>query len=406
VTFSSSTPGDYAINVTGVSDSGGGGYNNQANWTLHVLAPPDSTPPVITPNVSGTLGNNGWYTSDVTVSWSVVDNESAISSSSGCDPTTINTDTAGTTLTCTATSVGGTSSQSVTIKRDAHEPSLSCPSGPSGWQANDVTLTCAATDVGPSGLASTSDASFALSTTVGAGNENASAQTGSKTVYDNAGNPASIGPFSFMVDRKAPSITCPTPDRQFTVQQSPANVVGSASDGGSGLATSANPSAAADTSSITVNGAARSVSLSAEDNVANQAQKSCSYTVIYGVGAVRFLQPINWTAHSTSTNPDVSTFKAGSTVPTKVQVVLPDGTIVQPASALWVTPQKGATTNQPIDETVYSEPAMSGSSYVWNASGEFSQYNWGSPRNGAGSYWLIGIKLDDGQVYRQYISLR
>jgi hypothetical protein len=84
----------------------------------------DTTPPVITPNVSGTLGNDGWYVSDVTVSWSAVDSESEISSSSGCDPTTIDNDTAGMTLTCTATSAGGTSSESVTIKRDATPPTF------------------------------------------------------------------------------------------------------------------------------------------------------------------------------------------------------------------------------------------------------------------------------------------
>jgi hypothetical protein len=125
VTFGSSTPGDYAINVTSVSDSGAGSYNNQANWTLHVtgVTPPvDTTPPVITPNVTGTLGNNLWYTSNVLVSWTVADGESAISSSSGCGSTTISTDTAGTTLTCSATSAGGTSSESVTIKRDATDP--------------------------------------------------------------------------------------------------------------------------------------------------------------------------------------------------------------------------------------------------------------------------------------------
>ena len=86
---------------------------------------PDSTPPVITPDVSGTLGNNGWYTSDVNVSWTVSDDESAISSTNGCDSTLIDSDTAGTTLTCEATSEGGTNSDSVTIKRDATPPTVS-----------------------------------------------------------------------------------------------------------------------------------------------------------------------------------------------------------------------------------------------------------------------------------------
>lgn len=83
----------------------------------------DSTPPVITPTVTGTLGNNGWYTSDVSISWNVADAEST-ASPSGCDTSTITADTGGVTFTCTATSAGGTTSRSVTIKRDATAPTL------------------------------------------------------------------------------------------------------------------------------------------------------------------------------------------------------------------------------------------------------------------------------------------
>ena len=43
-----------------------------------------TTPPrSITPSVTGTLGNNGWYRSDVSVSWSVTDAESEITSTQG-----------------------------------------------------------------------------------------------------------------------------------------------------------------------------------------------------------------------------------------------------------------------------------------------------------------------------------
>jgi hypothetical protein len=97
--------------------------NPQILVTVTVIAAPtDTTPPVITPTIVGTLGNNGWYTDDVTVTWTVVDGESAVTSSTGCDATTISADTAGTTLTCSATSTGGTASQSVTIKRDGTQP--------------------------------------------------------------------------------------------------------------------------------------------------------------------------------------------------------------------------------------------------------------------------------------------
>ena len=70
------------------------------------------------------MGNAGWYVSDVTVSWTVTDDESAITSTTGCGSTLIDYDTAGELLTCSATSAGGTSEQSVTIKRDATPPSI------------------------------------------------------------------------------------------------------------------------------------------------------------------------------------------------------------------------------------------------------------------------------------------
>jgi hypothetical protein len=59
----------------------------------------------------------------VTVSWSVSDPNSALLNLSGCEPTVIGFDTPGTVLTCAATSIGGSATRSVTIKRDAHEPS-------------------------------------------------------------------------------------------------------------------------------------------------------------------------------------------------------------------------------------------------------------------------------------------
>jgi hypothetical protein len=85
----------------------------------------DATPPVITPATTGTLGTNGWYVSNVTLTWTVTDAESAILSTTGCGNRSVTSNTAGITFTCSATSAGGTSSQSVTIKRDATRPTTS-----------------------------------------------------------------------------------------------------------------------------------------------------------------------------------------------------------------------------------------------------------------------------------------
>jgi 6-phosphogluconolactonase (cycloisomerase 2 family) len=86
----------------------------------------DTTPPVIMPTVTGSQGQNGWYISGVAVSWSVTDPESSIASSSGCTAVALSTNTAGTTITCSATNGAGLSSfASVTIKIDQTQPVIS-----------------------------------------------------------------------------------------------------------------------------------------------------------------------------------------------------------------------------------------------------------------------------------------
>lgn len=86
----------------------------------------DTTPPVITPQIVGTSGNGGWYTSDVTVAWSVTDAESGVASSTGCSTTTLSANSAGVTLTCSATNGAGLSSSvSTTVKIDKTGPVIS-----------------------------------------------------------------------------------------------------------------------------------------------------------------------------------------------------------------------------------------------------------------------------------------
>jgi len=87
---------------------------------------PDYWPPVITPSVSGTIRDNGWYVSDVDVSFDVQDPESEIISQNGCDPVSVTADTTEVSFTCEATSAGGTSSASAFVKRDATAPTLTC----------------------------------------------------------------------------------------------------------------------------------------------------------------------------------------------------------------------------------------------------------------------------------------
>jgi hypothetical protein len=90
----------------------------------------DPTPPTVTATVTGTLGANGWYVSNVTVSWTISDPESPITSTSGCGPASLTVDSAGTSIACSATSAGGTSTKTIVIKRDVTPPTLTLVSPP------------------------------------------------------------------------------------------------------------------------------------------------------------------------------------------------------------------------------------------------------------------------------------
>ena len=194
--------GSFTITCSGAVDNAG---NSAAPVSVsYSVTPADNTAPVITPNVVGTLGTNGWYVSDVTVSWSVVDAESAISSQSGCDPVTVNADTPGVTLTCSATSSGGSSSQSVTIKRDATAPTLSAAasSAPNanGWYNSNVTVQFTCAD-NLSGIA-TCPADQSLSS------EGSAVTSTAQMVTDGAGNSsAASNAVTVQLDKTAPIVT-------------------------------------------------------------------------------------------------------------------------------------------------------------------------------------------------------
>lgn len=85
------------------------------------------------------------------LSWSVTETESPVTATTGCDPATVTADTAGQTLTCSATSAGGTAGGTVTVERDATAPVVTVTGGPSDGGAYPSTAvpatpTCNATD--------------------------------------------------------------------------------------------------------------------------------------------------------------------------------------------------------------------------------------------------------------------
>jgi hypothetical protein len=145
---------------------------------------PDTTPPVVTPAITGPLGNAGWYTGNLSAGWSIA-SASVIRSSTGCDTVPITTDTAGTALSCSATTAGGTGSGSTTIKRDATAPKVTCatPAPSFGVGATGKRVNATVTDA-LSGPASHTASSPADTSSVGH-------KTVTVTGSDVAGNKAS-----------------------------------------------------------------------------------------------------------------------------------------------------------------------------------------------------------------------
>jgi hypothetical protein len=133
--------------------------------------PGDPTPPVVIPEVTGTLGSAGWYVSNVTVRWRIQDPESEILETQGCDIRTLTGDTGGTTLTCKAITDVAEATVSSTFRIDKTAPTLVPDPDPdpnaAGWHRQPLTIHFPGIDT-TSGIASCSaDRSYNTGETAG-----------------------------------------------------------------------------------------------------------------------------------------------------------------------------------------------------------------------------------------------
>ena len=180
-----------------------GALTASASVTYGIVDPSaPSISSVVTPTSPN--GNNGWYTGNVSLDWTVSEPQSPSSLvKTGCVDQNITADQAATTYSCAATSAGGSSGPvDVTIKRDATAPSisastLSLPNG-AGWYKAPVTVHYTCSDA-RSGLASCS-ADDTLST-------DGANQSSSGEAEDNAGNTANAGVSPINIDTTAPTAT-------------------------------------------------------------------------------------------------------------------------------------------------------------------------------------------------------
>lgn len=178
-----------------------GGLTAEASVTYGIV---DLSAPAIGYTLNPTLadGSNGWYKSNVTLTWSVSDSESPNSlAKTGCVDQNVTADQTVTVYSCSATSAGGSAGPvSVSIKRDATVPTISGSASPAangfGWNNGNVTVSFDCAD-GTSGVASCGpDATL---TGEGAG------QSVAGTAVDNAGNSAGTTVSGINIDKTAPT---------------------------------------------------------------------------------------------------------------------------------------------------------------------------------------------------------
>ena len=226
--------GAYKATATLNKTAASSAYKATFEWNAAIITlKVDSTPPVLgASNIAGTMGQNGWYTSNIVVTWSATDPESRITTPP-CS-TTISTDMTDVNISCTATSAGGSStSPSVTVKRDATPPTIKATVAPgpnaSGWNNSDVTVSYTCTDA-LSGLAAACPAPQVVS---------AEGNAAIPTISDLAGN-KSVAGVSARIDKSAPvvAVTGVNNGATYTLGGVPAATC-STTDALSGVATQA-----------------------------------------------------------------------------------------------------------------------------------------------------------------------
>jgi hypothetical protein len=160
--------------------------------------------------ITGTSGSNGWYRSNVTVSWETTGE----TGDEGCQTQTLIVDTPGTKITCRAWNdtppgppIEEEVTKSVTIKLDKTAPAMAGAADRSpdanGWYNHGLTVAFSGTDA-TSGLASCSSARYD-------GPDNATALIAG-SCSDNAGNAAGSS-FAFKYDATPPSLFSVTAKR-------------------------------------------------------------------------------------------------------------------------------------------------------------------------------------------------
>jgi hypothetical protein len=370
------------------TDKGGLTASNSVTYSIV-----DPSAPVIgyTLNPATPNGDNGWYTSDVSLTWNVSDAESPNSLQKvGCVNQTITADQAETTYSCSASSAGGTAERvDAKIKRDATAPvvgytSASGTEGDNGWYTGEVTATFTGTDA-TSGPAS-------VSKTVSSGTaEGPAVQLDSPDFTDNAGNTTAAGASSksFAIDLTDPTATFDSEIGTVYFGSVPAQPTCTASDAISG------PKSCVVTGYETSVGT-HTLTATATDKAGRTGTATQTYTVKSWT-AKGFYQPVDMGGV-------LNTVKGGSTVPLKFELFAGATELTDPALIKGFTAKSIACSPTAATDDI-EVTATGGTSLRYDTSAGQFLYNWKTP-TGAGKCYELTMTANDNTTLSAKFKLK
>jgi hypothetical protein len=367
----------------------GGGQTASGSVTYSIVDPSaPSISYVLAPSAPD--GDNGWYKTNVTLTWIVTENESPNSLvKTGCVDQSITADQSEQTYSCSATSAGGSADNvDVKIKRDGTAPSASASASPApngnGWNKSDVTVSFSGTD-GTSGIASCSD--DVVLSSEGAG------QSASGTCTDDAGNESVAATASGInIDKTAPSLSLvggPANGGSYYFGSVPAIPTCNESDALSGL------NGSCDITGYGIGVGSHTVTAKVSDKAGNEATATSSYTVLAWT-LNGFYQPVDM-------NNVLNTVKGGSTVPLKFNVFAGPTEITDPSKVSFTVKSITCSSSSALDDIEML--STGGTSLRYDVTGHQFIQNWQTPKL-PGTCYQVTLTAQDGSTLKALFKLK
>ena len=371
----------------------------------------DGTSPDVSHTLTPAANAADWSNANTLVHFGAKDDPggSGVNTASITSDQTYSSETADQVITGTADdNAGNRGTDSFHFHLDKTAPTISAtvapgsPDGQNGWYVHPVQVSFACGD--PAAANGAAGSGVAVCPDPVTLSQNGAGQSVTRSVADKADNTASRTAGGISIDMEKPTLTIGgvKDDAIYTLGSVPAPTC-SANDSFSGVASCTGSKSGGQPNGV----GTFTYTATATDKAGNSVTQSVTYKVVYNVpaNAAFFLQPINDTAHTASST--LSIFKAGQTVPVKFQLKNAAGQVVQANSVpLWQTPAQGNLTSSSVNESSFGTTGDSGSGFRWDSSAQQYIYNWNTAATQGGSYWKIGVKLDDGQTYYTDIGLR